>query len=188
MEKINLGQVLKAGEGERDAIHIAIAPAVAGAMLKPGTPVTVDADGTARVARPDDAIGVVDPYLPRRIDKGERFFVCLNPYTITSLRHEWTHPAFPTADDKAAAKKLGEALLGSARDYLQNVASQHNMSLQDLVDAMKNYIETGDTTGIGTDIEYGEFDRDSPIWGHFTSYTGIHVPAKDRTTPFTCAC
>ncbi len=75
----------------RDAIHIAIAPVVAGEKLWGGTPVRVD-DGIATTN--GDPFGIVDPFLTGPIQKGERFYLCLYPGSVTSLRHVWTHPAF----------------------------------------------------------------------------------------------
>lgn len=86
---------------KRDAIHLAVAPAVAGQRLEAGWHVTV-VDGVASTADDGDEdapIGIVDPFLKRPVKKGEHFWVVLYPRTIQSLRHVWTHPAF--ADDPA---------------------------------------------------------------------------------------
>ncbi len=81
------------GENDRrDAIHIAIAPVVAGGDLLPGQHVGLLPDGRFGVV--DQPIGIVDPFRTGTILEGERFWLCLYPYTITSLRHVWTHPTF----------------------------------------------------------------------------------------------
>lgn len=85
------------GQAFRDAIHVAIAPVVAGEQLAPGTRVVL-VNGVARdgawIKTP--SIGIVDPFLERPVYVGEKFYIFLFPNTVTSLRHAWTHPAFTT--------------------------------------------------------------------------------------------
>lgn len=89
-----------AGQYEsRDAVHIAIAPVVAIETLRPGEHVGLSTDG--RGTKLATAIGIVDPFLKDSVKSGERFWVFLYPRTITSLRHEWTHPAFAKAEPRA---------------------------------------------------------------------------------------
>jgi hypothetical protein len=78
-------------DAQRDAIHIAVIPVEAAMELSPG--MHVGLDGLDRATPLVDTIGIVDPYLDDTVLPGERFFVFLYPGTITSLRHEWTHPA-----------------------------------------------------------------------------------------------
>ncbi len=92
-----LGQLVPATEHRRDAVHIAIAPVMAGCDLEPG-------DGVGLIGPPGDCelvgpvgrnnIGIVDPFLAEGVKAGQRFWLCLFPGTITSLRHLWTHSAF----------------------------------------------------------------------------------------------
>lgn len=77
----------------RDAIHIAVYPAVAGTELYAGQHVAIRPEG-AFVVRSDEAVGVVDPFLRETVLPGQRFWVLLEPRTITGLRHVWSHPAF----------------------------------------------------------------------------------------------
>jgi hypothetical protein len=94
-----LGQ-LPSSEDRRDAIHIAIVPVVAACDMRPATPVTRLSSGSfgpGEFGPPEDGakpIGIVDPFLAADVKKGELFWLCLYPYTITSLRHVWTHPEF----------------------------------------------------------------------------------------------
>jgi len=99
-----LGRLADANS-ERDAVHIAIVPMVAAEDLTAGQKVYV-VDGEKAVATPPaTAIGVVDPFLSAGARKGERFWLCLYPGSITSLRHDWTHPAF-TPQESAKASSL----------------------------------------------------------------------------------
>lgn len=85
---------------KRDAIHIAVIPAIAGENLYPGEHIFVGkssghAYGASDVDPNMPRHGIVDPYLTVPIAKGERFWLFLYPRTITSLRHVWSHPDFP---------------------------------------------------------------------------------------------
>lgn len=79
MEKVELGRLCDASSG-RDAVHIAIIPMIAVRVMQPGE----------RLAN-----GLVDPFLREPVQPGERFYLCLTPGTVTSLRHVWVHPAYP---------------------------------------------------------------------------------------------
>ena len=88
----DLGSLIEGEElPARDAIHIAVAPVVAAETLSPGQKVKM-VNGRAEASSNPD--GVVDPFLPGPIFTGGTFWLMLFPNTITSLRHEWTHPHF----------------------------------------------------------------------------------------------
>ena len=112
-----IGQIIK-GEWGRDAIHIAVAPVVATEQLNPGQRIWfVEKGNYERVCGggffTDHAIGIVDPFLTGPVNEGDRFWMFLFPRTITSLRHEWTHPAFPEEEERqiGVSKKASEAWL-----------------------------------------------------------------------------
>jgi len=76
----------------RDAIHIALAPVVAGVDLEPGQHVSLSQE---REALPTGVtIGIVDPFLKERVLHGQRFWLFLYQNTVTGLRHSWSHPSF----------------------------------------------------------------------------------------------
>lgn len=103
METPSLGKLITGNVG-RDAIHVAIAPVTAGEDLRPGERVGFVAGCTSVVySMWAGAVGIVDPFLTQLVKKGERFWLCLFPGTVTSLRHQWTHPSFPPAKLKEAA-------------------------------------------------------------------------------------
>jgi hypothetical protein len=52
-------------------------------------------EGNPELAGPcDQPIGVVDPFLVKPVEPGQRFWLFLYPGSITGLRHVWSHPAF----------------------------------------------------------------------------------------------
>lgn len=108
-ESVKLG-VLIDGPAERDAVHVAVAPVTAGEDLQPGVNVGFNPDGTVGIVSP--LIGIIDPFLSRGPNKGQRCYVFLYPNTVTSLRHHWEHPAFgvqqlPTMADVVRGERGG---------------------------------------------------------------------------------
>lgn len=84
-------------DARRDAVHIAVAPVIAGVPLDPGDHVWLGDNSAAYKdygQKTDATVGVVDPFCNRVVMKGERFWLFLYPNTITNLRHVWSHPAF----------------------------------------------------------------------------------------------
>lgn len=114
---VELGKVIH-GDGFKDAVHVALFPAVSAVEVWGGDKVVVHRriDGVnfevvhAPENEPGD--GVVDPFLPHvPVKAGERFYVLLYPGTVTALRHVYTHPAlslaprgFPSAEKLQAAR------------------------------------------------------------------------------------
>ena len=114
-EKISIGSMIE-GVAHRDAIHIAIAPVIAGEPdLRPGTRIGFAAFSNEIVRARKDGIGIVDPFLSETPLKGQRFYMLLLPNTITSLRHDWSHPAFSSHE-----KHGGET--AASEEWLMNYA------------------------------------------------------------------
>ncbi len=76
MSNMGLGKIITTPH-VRDAIHVAIAPVVAGEQLSPGEHVGLCLDGTAAaedgVLDNGASIGIVDPFLKKKVKKGEAF-------------------------------------------------------------------------------------------------------------------
>ncbi len=98
-ENLGLGKLIT-GPAARDAIHIAVEPVEAGEEISPGERVVVKrsprGSKTAFTAFRTVGCGVgrADPWLEWRIQKGEVFWLWLNPGSTTSLRHVWTAVGF----------------------------------------------------------------------------------------------
>jgi hypothetical protein len=116
--ELPIGKLIE-GNGARDAIHIAIAPVTAGEYgLRPGTLIGFTETSGDEVCACKDGIGIVDPFLQVTPGKGQRFYMFLLPNTITSLRHEWTHPAFASRSGVEVAEAwLKNYALTVARTY-----------------------------------------------------------------------
>lgn len=166
------------GEAHRDAIHIAVAPMVAAHELTAGEHVSFVGQGdTNQMGRGAAPIGIVDPFLTSPVRAGESFYLFLYPGTITSLRHEWTHPVIQ-------ARKMFDPNKESIA-WLTAAAENFELSYEEMIQAAYNHIQNGDwlTTGFDTpDIDMDLF------WYHFEKVTGQRVADKDKTTFFSCAC
>lgn len=111
-----LGQLITSEE-KKDAIHVAICPVVANERIAPGQELGIvkiqkipGQDDRIFVGAMGKSIGIADPFLKEMILPDETFYLVLFPYTVTSLRHEWTHPAFP----KNTSPEVDQVIL----DYL----------------------------------------------------------------------
>lgn len=94
-----LGSIIDENE-KRDAIHLAVEPAVAAGRLAPGQHVSFDpATSRASLALTGEGVGIVDPFLERAVEDGERFWLVVYPREINSLRHVWEHSAFAPSRD-----------------------------------------------------------------------------------------
>jgi hypothetical protein len=98
---------LIAGEAGRDAVHVAIAPTTAPCDLRPGQHVDRHGNPEGPGVVP---VGIVDPFLREPVQAGQKFWLFLYPNTVTSLRHEWTHPAFPTTSSAEVNEAIKEYL------------------------------------------------------------------------------
>lgn len=175
----NIGKIL-GQDAARDAIHIAIAPVVASQTLTPGCHVGLDDEGKANcfVA---NKIGIVDPYLTESVRGGQRFYLFLYPNTVTSLRHEWTHPAFGPSEPN---KGMSDSEL-----WLRNYATKVNSydapdeAFQRLIDGLK----TRELFFHGSDL-HGRYDLDDEeeLRHHAERYLG--TPIKWDAFSFSCSC
>lgn len=178
MSKMNdtkLGQLIT-GQPLRDAIHIAIAPVIAGEDLKPGEHLGLTKNGEA-IRLSSRPIGIADPFLQHDVKKGDRFWLCLYQQTITGMRHSWVHPSFPEiTGDTSAASEL----------WLRNFAASAagiGMDYHELMDAAGRYLENGDMYCFSDTIDYTADDFDA-FWSHYRNVTGRTGSGEF----FRCAC
>ncbi len=159
--------------GVRDAIHVAVISVVADTYLKPGEHY--------------NNVGIVDPYLEHMVAIGERFWLFLYPNTVTTLRHQWTHPEFPDIEpvneklpaDKEISKKFLE-------DFADRLFSYDSYEGYTKLEMLLNGLEDG-SGHFGMDIEYGDDCKPSEeLFKHYEIYTGKKMGEKPEY--FRCAC
>lgn len=180
-----LGTIIDATQ-KRDAIHLAVEPVEAWEDLNPGDHIMVS-DGKA--GHGPLPIGIVDPFLAAPVKKGERFWFVMYPRMVTSLRHVWSHPAFP--DDTGAGisveKVASEAWL---REFCDRADCPPYKELIPLL--MGGHGEYGDSSATieddylffsGTDA-HGEIPPE--FWGHVEAVTGVKFVS--HPTMFSCSC
>ncbi len=176
--RVPLGKLIHS-EQTRDAIHIAVAPVTAGCRLSPGDHVGM-MDGEAH--RHVEPIGVVDPFLAVTVARGERFWLLLYPYTITSLRHEWVHPAFG-----AEPVPMAHEVAGSER-WLRSFAAEWGMDYDGMiVDVVNGCPITAIDRSIHSWDEIS--DGGTAFWRHIEIVTGHKFDAHHREEVyFSCSC
>ena len=179
-----LGKLIH-GEAQRDAVHVAILPVTAAERLAPGSEVRFVKGYIDRVeaVTDGDQMAIVDPFLQQAVEPEQRCYICLYPNTVIGMRHHWSHPGIP--DERSSVGQPSE----SDYEIIRDVAESCMVSARTLMDAARQYAETGDSWCVGNNEEYWqvsqhEWDR---FWQAFKNITGIDT----RNTgghPFSCAC
>lgn len=200
---------------KRDAIHVAIIPVKASCDISAGTPVRFCKGSTTTVRRAHDgysdapSIGVIDPFLRGpgndgdwgEVKEGEWCWLFLNPNTVTGLRHEWQHPAFPEPEpmkpgdaDAAQVKRVLSAIHGDSEEWLRDYAAMLDCTYEELIETAKNVVSGNDDhnayiTTMGFDTPDRASTEIMVFWEHFHNVTGITVPHGVRQkTFFSCSC
>ena len=162
----------------RDAIHVAVEPAIAAHMLRPGQRVGRLA---GRYGVSGTVLGIVDPFLTRNVKTGERFWLFVLPRTITGLRHVWTHPAWPDEPQKAIDDR--EISVAFLADFAANIGEDYEW----LMEQAEYWLEYGDYyTQQGSSHMRDSWPSD--FWKHYEIATGKAVPEEQRESFFSCSC
>jgi len=181
-----IGKLIDESE-RRDAIHIAMAPVVASQMLLPGEDIGFIASNQVDVGRKcAKHIGIVDPFLEKPVITGERFWMLLYPNTISSLRHEWTHPDFMTIPPEVTPAN-GERKATSIA-WIKDFADKIKQHYDSLMRAAETWVACADYTYDNSesykDVDYEKW---SEFWKHYSIVTGEDT-SKMTASPFTCSC
>ena len=176
---VKLGSIIDKEESwQRDAIHIAVTPAIASEKLSPGQHVGLIGADTVRVGSTSQSlIGIVDPFLAGPVSEGEMFWMLLYQNTVTSLRHEWTHPAFAVSDK------------ATAHAWIESFAVELGVTYKQLMAGAERWREDGDYTDDNSekykDIDYSKW---ATFWGYYQALTGWIIPVEEQEGFFTCSC
>lgn len=178
--KLGLGQIITKPQ-ERDAIHIAVAPVHAAFELYPGQHIGINTDGNAIPAELREGIGIADPFLKTKIMPGDSFWLFLYPGSITSLKHQWSHPAF----DEATGTSPAPQNPSESERWMREFADQTGRTYEDLLVTYREAARTGYAC-VGDDGDQDTFnDVKEKFIAHGAALTGIG-PKEDIY--FSCAC
>lgn len=174
MRQPKVGILIKSKNPSRDAIHMAIAPVIAGSKLAPGEHIGI-MEGTIVASKDETPIGIVDPFLNHPVQVGEKFYLFLYPNTITSLRHDWTHPAFGGRE---------QARIVESERWLREYAEQVRTDYDELLGLAE-----------GREVVFGITTYPDPhdeMWDHLEVVTGRELSMEERRTleldKISCSC
>lgn len=182
---------------KRDAIHLAVEPVTALQDLLPGQRIWVR-EGGARAADDDleHYTGIVDPFLDGPVAPGQRFWFVMRPRMVHSLRHVWTHPAFPDEHPEKAQPATYWRRLQS-ENWLRRFCDAADCPAYDtvieLIDKGQLPIGMDGEGGGSVDDDYLYFrGRDAhgeippEFWAHAEIVLGR--PLEKRPSHFSCSC
>lgn len=176
-----LGTILT-GEELRDAIHLAVVAMVASEKLFPGQRLNKDGGTTG------ETIGIVDPFLRGPVMPGQHFWFVIDPRTITSLRHVWTHPDFP---DSAEASPAFTDPKAASEQWLRDfIARSDCPGYEEVMGRAAEFAKGNSWGGSENSLHFGEDamgEIPNEFWDHFAIVSGIAAPER-RATYFSCSC
>lgn len=172
---------------KRDAIHIAVEPAIAGHQLRPGQDVGFSAGVASDIG---EFVGIVDPFLKAPVKGGERFWLLVYPRKITSLRHVWSHPAFPETGAVPEARDLSAVEL--SRQWIESFASRIPLAYETVMSGADDWVASKKAGGWGEYLSFGGLLEGESVpadfWPHYEAVRGTHVAPDHRGSFFTCSC
>jgi hypothetical protein len=194
-----MGEILPADVEGRDAVHVAVIAVTAGHWLQAGDHVAVygaEPKLTALAEDGDGTVGIVDPFLSKKVKKGERFWLYLYPRTITALSHKWSHPAFDgmekAKDSVYAVPNLKLKSEQWLRDFTDRTDCPGYERLMELIanegigKEGRGCRNDGEYLHIAGSSAYGAIPRE--FWDHVEIVLGNKIPDNKRATYFTCSC
>lgn len=194
-QSVNLGEVPKSDD-LRDALHIAVISGVAGEKLRAGQNVKIQ-EGVWMSCNISNRMAVVDPYIRRPLNKGDLFWACLMPNSVTDVKHVWTHPDFPVKEETAMGK-AGFSPKDSEK-WLREFVSQANCPQYNevIAAAVGEFLENRDpeyySSAYNCNSEHLYFagrdahgDIPPEFWDHVENATGKKCP--HRPLYFSCSC
>jgi hypothetical protein len=172
---------------DRDAIHFACVPVIAKEVLKPGQHIGFEEGGyrvTGSPLAPYKLIVIVDPFLPRDVKEGDRFWMILYPNTITGLKHVWSHPDI--AQD-------GRGVGSPSEKWLRDFANEVDADYHEMMQVASTHCEGAKSQWGEYLIEGGKWEgQNTPdeFWEHYQNVTGKKTRDSKYGMPgiFSCSC
>lgn len=115
---------------------------------------------------------------------------CLNCYewsyeTFTCPYCESAKPEIKPKTEQETTDEVLDRLRGGPKHNLRKLASECEMSYEDLMNELDNYVNGyGDRIHLGVDSP----SVDNEMWDWYELVTGRVVPAHKRNFPFSCSC
>jgi hypothetical protein len=190
----SIGTVLpEGGDEQRDAIHIAVLPVVAGEILRAGQKVAFAYGSTSTVIRALDdyeaaqrpSVGIIDPFLDEWMVKpGQRVWLFLHPNSVTGMRHHWQHPAVDLLPSNAATE---------SETWLHRFAERWGFNYDEMMKTASDPTAEGFPYIIahGKDLHsVGELGDDHELfWQHMALLTGRAFDHEHRNkVGWSCTC
>lgn len=95
-----IGEIIPLEIKDRDAIHVAVVPALNEVKVIRGEYVKISVVKSGEVwvvpCDKEDSLGIVDPFLENKyLPALSKFLIFVNPGTVANLRHTWDHSLIP---------------------------------------------------------------------------------------------
>ncbi len=149
--------------GQKDAVHVAIVSVRAAQYIQPGQRCKLNEFGEAI---PGNGPGIADPFV-KEINRGEYFWLLLNPTEVENISHMWEHPSVTFEVPKREAQ-YNKYLEGYAEDlgvtYKELMSACNNMVYNDKRTAYPGSLNEEELESIKVDI----YD----IWCEWAEETG----------------
>lgn len=183
MEPITTIGAILVTEQQRDAIHIAILPIVAGERLSPGEHVGLLEDGS--FGQSDKPLGIIDPFLTVKPKKGDSCWLFLYPNTITSLRHEWMHPAL---NSPQPGRISHDDHVTKSRTWISEHAAVLGLTADVLMENAKTWLDYDDHIVQQGSERWRDNFNPTEFWHHYEVVTGAVVDDNKKQSFYCCSC
>lgn len=191
--QVNLGGVPSEG-AYRDAVHVAVAPAMAGDTLNPGDKVKFDPIGFLVRCEPEEAVGAVDPFLGSPLAFGDSFWLFVMPNSVSGMRHEWKHPLFgPALTCDTPNRRASEAWLQDYAvrlrpyDRRDDVGEAPCSPRESYERMMSKILGDNQVLGWGSDLHgFGELQDGEAFLRHLSVVLGRSIQPDDLE--YICSC
>lgn len=112
------------------------------------------------------------------------FWLCLKPGSVTSIRHDWTSPVFPSSTMPRSASPDFQESERWLKDYAKRYSADYSSMVAGAL--------SGDGYCFGNDDgppNYRDESTRAEFWYHIEVVSGKHLtPDHKENTYFRCAC